>query len=281
MNQLFRLAALNSLCLLPLFGSAQPAHDSYVDLGGYKLFVSQAGAGKSVVVFESGLGEDVSTWSDVQPRVAQFAHTFTYDRAGLDKSDPSPHQKSVESMSSDLHALLHKAGVQPPYILVGHSLGGALVQYFAHTYPTEIAALVLLDPEDGRLIDRLHQTLAEDQWKARQQAMAAVMPKLSDTQRAELSATESSGAALAGALPLPDVPVILFTGTLKDPSFPGNPMEQDLKLQLHNELLTHLAHAKHILVPQSRHYIQNDAPDLVIQAIREVAATPSGNTAVR
>jgi len=44
-----------------------------------------------------------------------------------------------------------------------------------------------------------------------------------------------------------------------------------LKLELHNELLAMIPHAKHVLVPGSRHYIQNDAPSLVIEAVRDVA----------
>jgi pimeloyl-ACP methyl ester carboxylesterase len=64
--------------------------------------------------------------------------------------------------------------------------------------------------------------------------------------------------------------VVLLTGTLKNPQFPGNPLEQDLKLELHNDLLARIPDSKHVLAPNSRHYIQNDAPDLVIRAIREV-----------
>ena len=51
------------------------------------------------MVFESGLGEDVATWSNVQPEVALFARTLAYDRAGLGKSDPSHHPKTVPEMA--------------------------------------------------------------------------------------------------------------------------------------------------------------------------------------
>ena len=259
---------------------SQDPQQRRIDIGGYKLFTSESGAGKPVVVFESGLGEDISTWNDVQPEIARLTHTFSYDRAGLDKSDPSPHPRSVEQLVSELHAVLHAAGLQPPYILVGHSLGGAIVQLFAHTYPAEIAGLVLVDPEDGRLLDQLQARMAPGDWAARQKAMDAVMPTFSPTQKAELDATKSSGKALAAALPLPDVPVVLLTGTLKDPGFPGNPLEQDLKLELQNQLLAQIPHSRHILVPQSRHYIQNDAPQLVIQSIRDVLAAARQATAL-
>jgi pimeloyl-ACP methyl ester carboxylesterase len=258
------------LGLVPLLGTAQSTRDGRVDLGGYQLYISESGSGASAVIFESGLGEDVATWSNVQPQVAAFAHTLAYDRAGLGKSDPSPHPKTVQEMASELHALLHAVGVPPPYVLVGHSLGGAIVQVFAHSYPKEVAGLVLVDPEDGRLNDRLRSHMTATEWAERQKAMDEVMPRFSGTQRAELEAYETSGKALADALPLPEVPITLLSGTKKNPAFPGNPLEQDLKLELHNELLAKIPKSKHVLVPNSRHYIQNDAPQLVIEAIRDV-----------
>ena len=76
---------------------------------------------------------------------------------------------------------------------------------------------------------------------------------------------------------LPPVPTILLTGTKKNPEFPGNPLEQDLKLKLHNQLLERIPNSKHVLVPNSRHYIQNDAPALVVEAIRDVASSVGSN----
>ncbi len=258
------------LSLAPTAGIAQDPSEQRVDLGGFKLNTQQSGSGVPVVVFVAGLGEDLSTWHSVQPKVAQFSRTFAYDRAGLGKSDSSPATKSVEHMVSELHTLLASAKIAPPYILVGHSLGGAIVQLYAFTYPDEIAGLVLVDPEDGRLLDRLQARMPADQWDARQKMLDQMMSQASPAQKAELQESRASSKGLANALPLPKVPTVLLTGTLKDPSFPGNPLEQDLKLELQNELLVKLPHARHVLVPNSRHYIQEDAPDLVIDAIREV-----------
>jgi pimeloyl-ACP methyl ester carboxylesterase len=249
---------------------SQESKEQKVDVGGCQLLTSQAGSGAPVVVFEAGLGEDTSTWQSVLPQVAQITHTFAYDRAGLGKSDSSPNPKTVEQMVKELQGVLTAAHVPPPYVLVGHSLVGAVIQLFAHTYPNEVAGLVLVDPEDGRLLDRLQARLPKEEWDAREKALAQMMSGASPAQRAEIEGSKSSGKALATAVPLPDVPTVLLTGTLKDPSFPGNPMEQDLKLQLHEEFLKTAPHADHVLVPNSRHYIQEDAPQLVIDAIRKV-----------
>jgi len=123
--------------------------------------------------------------------------------------------------------------------------------------------------------------MSASEWEERQKALDEGMPKFTDTQKAELEAYKTSGKDLADALPMPEVPIILLTGTKKNPEFPGNPLEQDLKLELHNELLAKIPQSKHVLVPNSRHYIQNDAPALVIEAIRDVArhATSSSGPA--
>ena len=68
----------------------------------YQLYISESGSGVPAVVFESGLGEDLATWSNVQPQVALFARTMAYDGAGLGESNPSPHPKTVPEMAFEL-----------------------------------------------------------------------------------------------------------------------------------------------------------------------------------
>jgi hypothetical protein len=85
-----------------------------------------------------------------------------------------------------------------------------------------------------------------------------------------MKAMMDSGRNADDVFPLPDVPVILLTGTKKNPEFPGNPLEQDLKLEIHNELLAKIPGGKHVLAPDSRHYIQSDSPQLVIDAIHDI-----------
>src|SRR5436309_2794243 len=106
---------------------AQVVQDRMVDVYGHRLHMVQAGSGSVTVVFESGLGEGVETWNDVQPKIAEFARTIRYERAGLGKSDLLPASVSARTtrdMAADLHALLRAAKVPGPFVLVGHSLGG-------------------------------------------------------------------------------------------------------------------------------------------------------------
>lgn len=241
-----------------------------IDIGGRRLHIVEAGSGAATVVLESGLGEDVSTWANVQAQVAGFARTVTYDRAGIGQSDAPIQPTTLSGMAADLHALLHKANISPPYILVGHSLGGMLVQVFAHAYPKEMAGLVLVDPESGRLLERLHAHMTPEDWAARQKALDEAMPKMPLPVQAEMNALLRNSHADEEVFPLPEVPIILLTGTKKNPEFPGNPLEQDLKLELHKELLAKIHNGKHVLAPNSRHYIQNDQPQLVIDAVHDI-----------
>jgi len=262
------------LCFVSSLSFAQATRERMIDMGGRRLHILEAGSGPATVVFESGFGEDASTWKDVQPQIGQFAHTFAYDRAGLGKSDMAvagAHARTVQDMVADLHALLQAAKVPAPYVLGGHSLGGALVQIFAHDYPNEVAGLVLVDPEDSGLVDLLRTHMNDADWAARQKAIDEAVSGMTPGIRAEQDAAfKNSGNIASQAVPLPDVPIMLLTGTKKNPEFPGNPLEQDLKMDLHKALLAKIAHGKQVLAPNSRHYIQNDQPELVIEATREV-----------
>jgi pimeloyl-ACP methyl ester carboxylesterase len=81
----------------------------------------------------------------VQAKVAARTRACVYDRAGLGFSDPSPQPPTLGHVVDDLHALLGKAGIAPPYVLVGNSFGGAGVQLYAYRYPQEVKRLVLVE----------------------------------------------------------------------------------------------------------------------------------------
>jgi pimeloyl-ACP methyl ester carboxylesterase len=123
-----------------------PPPGQLVDIGGYRLHFQSSGSGFPVVVLESGLGGGGMDWSLIQPEVAKFTRVISYDRAGLWWSDGSPEDPTSRNIAGELHALLEKAEIPGPYVLVDASFGGYNVRLFAHEYPAKVAGLVLVDP---------------------------------------------------------------------------------------------------------------------------------------
>jgi len=116
-----------------------------VDIGGYKLHIDIKGKGSPAVVMIAGSQAFSFDWSLVMPGISGITQVCTYDRPALAWSDPGPMPRTFDQDIYELHTLLQKSGVKPPYILVGHSLGGIIARLFEKKYPTEVKGLVLVD----------------------------------------------------------------------------------------------------------------------------------------
>jgi len=101
--------------------------------------------GDATVVLETGLSGMSSAWGWIQPEVARFARVVSYDRAGLGWSEPDPVPLSAAQTARRLHALLKSQGIEGPYLLAGHSMGGLLLRVFHDLYPDEVCGAVLID----------------------------------------------------------------------------------------------------------------------------------------
>jgi pimeloyl-ACP methyl ester carboxylesterase len=113
---------------------------------GRRMNVYCSGHGSPAVIFDSGLGDSTRAWAFVQPRVATFTRACSYDRAGFGFSDPSPRPSTGANAVEDLRRLLSALRIKPPYVLVGHSLGGLNVRLYAEMHPADVGGLVLVDP---------------------------------------------------------------------------------------------------------------------------------------
>lgn len=125
-----------------------PPPGRLIDIGGWRLHLHCTGEAKPLqptVILEAGLGDYSLDWSLVQPKLAVFARVCSYDRAGTGWSELGPHPRPMHQIVYELHALLEKAGVRPPFVLAGHSYGGWLVRLYASIYPAEVAGMVLVE----------------------------------------------------------------------------------------------------------------------------------------
>lgn len=118
------------------------------------------GTGSPTVVFDAGLSDWSITWALIQPAIATRTRACSYDRPGMGYSDPARRRATPLNVVDDLHTLLQRADIDGPLVLVGHSLGGFNMKLYAALHPEQVAGVVLVDPSEERLWDRVGPALA-------------------------------------------------------------------------------------------------------------------------
>ncbi|HEX8148221.1 MAG TPA: alpha/beta fold hydrolase [Pyrinomonadaceae bacterium] len=253
-----------------------PQSEARVDVGGRRLHVHCSGVsagGGPTVVLESGFGNSSSTWNRVQPEVAKFARVCSYDRAGLGGSDPAPAPRTVVALTEDLHALLLNGKVPGPYVLVGHSLGGILARLYASYYPAEVAGMVLVDSAHEDEADRGLALIPPDTLK---QMLKGARPEDLVVRSPDESLDHCSLRGLMNALSWRgDIPLVVLTQGLpyrpEDYSNPSlAPRYYQLHLEMQRDLASRSPRGRQVMAEKSGHFIHQDQPELVINAIRQV-----------
>ncbi len=209
-----------------------------LDVGGHKLHIHCLGKGRPTVILDAGLGGSSKDWSRVQAELAQTTQTCVYDRAGYGWSDSGPLPRTSGRIAAELHTLLERAAILPPYILAGHSFGGYNMRLYASRYPQEMAGLVLVDtPNEGQMNSIFRgqimreidpQGLLQSLWPDLLTDVAVDLEPLAyllglqgKTLRAilgELASFEKSGAELRTAPSQPDLPLVVIMHGKKSPA---------------------------------------------------------------
>jgi pimeloyl-ACP methyl ester carboxylesterase len=286
---------------------SKPLLGARFDVAGRGLALHRSGQGGPAVVFLPGAGLIGLDFLNIHEAISGFTTSVIYDRAGTGWSDPVALPRSAAQVADELRALLAVAKVAPPYILVGHSLGGAYARRFAQRYPAETAGLVLLDPADEgyaeispqsawaqiRQLLKLLPALANIKafYRPMFACMLATWPqglrdRLIDYHtanwRRSLDEARNLQTVVLGEVqsggPLPDVPLIVLTATGLDP-FMGvmasDAYQRDLitrKSKFYDALAASVPCGENRLTPNAGHStLHTDRPDAVVQAIRDVA----------
>jgi pimeloyl-ACP methyl ester carboxylesterase len=149
-----------------------------VEVGGYSLHTNCVGQGSPTVVLDAGTGEMWADWVLVQREVSDTARVCAYDRAGMGWSEMGPEPRDARRISGELHALLDGAGIEGPYVLVGHSFGGLYAQTYAARYPDEVADVALIESSHPEQFS--HRPEARDSYEPQKQifAVASLLARL-------------------------------------------------------------------------------------------------------
>ena len=270
-----------------------------VDVDGRKMHINCTGEGSPTAVLDSGLGDTYISWRKVQPEIAKFTRVCSYDRAGLGYSDPSSQPRTSKVIAQELHELLAAASIPPPYVLVGHSMGGYDVRLFASLYRNDVAAMVLVDASHPDQENRLPPELKNFEGTELRESefLEFTMPfgvprflRLCEDDAptraaecnfhsaregvAELKAFHQSASQAAATGSLEDMPLAVLS---HDPDKPSSAFPPDLAKAINEawekmqEELAHLStRGTQTVVKNSGHYIQLDRPDAVVAAVHDV-----------
>jgi pimeloyl-ACP methyl ester carboxylesterase len=245
-----------------------------VEVGGYRLDVVRAGSGTPSTILVAGLGNALDTWAQIIPSTAELSTVVAYSRAGLGRSEPGPSKHTAKDSVLELHALLTKLNLKPPYVLVGGSYGGILVRLYTSLYPSEVAGLVFVDASHEQQVQRFGKL--DPKYPA--EFRAFFDEKLKSLKGAEADETRESvriqnTGAVEGMKPLPDIPIAVLTSMKVDPKpeFVNQTAQgHDAWRAMHEEWFRRSRNGLHIVTARSGHHIQDDEPQLVIEAIRFV-----------
>jgi pimeloyl-ACP methyl ester carboxylesterase len=223
------------------------------------------GRGSSTVILEAGLGDTLEIWNDVQPRIAEnCARTLAYNRAGYMGSEPAAGRRDSATIVAELRAELKNRGIKPPYVLVGHSLGGLYMQYFARNFPDEIEGLVLVDSTHWNQSLRIDPD-AVGPWTKRRQ-VTLFMPWIV---RREFTDSQQAGVQVHASPHVRYVPTIVLSSTRAP--LGETPASRAIAASMQEEIAADFPLAKHVRVDDSGHYIHRDRPETVIDAARTLA----------
>lgn len=274
------------------------AYDSidFVTINEFKVEVLIAGmknnsADKPVVVFENGLATSYGGWDNVAKEISKTNVVVRYNRPRIGESENDSLPPTTEHINSNLREMLLQKGLKPPYLLVGHSFGGAYIRSFASRYPEEVAGLVFVDPVDFTQkkgygdLPYLEIGLTQHQidsifGKTYSNFVAKLyedMPNFYVEELKVLRALYATEFEECVRNPLPDVPVHF----IKAGGYPSSTNEKptiydrvkmfridnNLKMKRWLELINPLKYGKFFYSAQSGHLVQLDDPELVISSI--------------
>lgn len=227
-----------------------------------------SGSGPATVVLINGSGGPIEGWHKVFSELASFAKVFAYNRPGIGRSPKPQTPQSGSRMVASLRGILLAAGLHPPYILVGHSLGGLIVNLYARLYPQEVSAVLFLEataPEDVETLAKYESGLQRflSKWVER---LAPPSPN------AETKHVASTVAELQRAPEFPPVPLTVITGGKPAMAWATAAEALAARAASQKGLVNLSPQGKQVIAVRSGHFPQFSEPEVVVAAINELAA---------
>ncbi|WP_227104028.1 alpha/beta fold hydrolase [Chromobacterium rhizoryzae] len=236
-----------------------------VAIDGVAMEYIAVGAAAPPIVLINDAGTPMEGWYKVLPALETLSGVFAYNRCGIGNSGNAREAQTGAAMMETLRALLFKADLAPPYVLVAHALGGLIANLFARSYAGEVAAVVLLDaavPEDISALDARQGRLG--QLLRRALDLAQDRDTLNETGHLRRSAEQ-----IAEAPPFPDIPLFVISGGAPGLSWLTSKAVLDARAEGQRRLAALSPRGRHVIAARSGHFPQFSEPERVVSAVRD------------
>jgi pimeloyl-ACP methyl ester carboxylesterase len=249
-----------------------------VSAGKHDVRMLITGTGSPTIVLEDGLGTGIEYQAELQADLSKFTTTVTYDHAGTGGSESGPLPRDARRIAYELRQALRSASLEPPFILVGGSIGGDYIRVFAHEFPEETSGLILLDPTPDwdQLMEWAeghspsHVAMYREFVRDAETIMNRLMSVQEAGRAAEWDVLATTRAQARQALPLSAIPIVQITGA------GGRSLSSGIadKTAFFEDWLQHnLPHAKHVLATHSGHAVTITDRQLVIDEVGQMVKT--------
>jgi len=251
-----------------------------VDVGGHRLLIRTFGTGSPAVVIEAGIGDALRIWQPVVDILKYNTEVVVYARAGYPGSDPGPMPRSADRVVNELTQLLIDTPIDPPYIVVGHSLGANHALLYASEHPNLVAGVVLLDPpplgflkgerfpELRAMADTMTAAYRADAKTARAAGNVAEANKLEAIASEHEQMFESGWKWVSSVTTLGDTPLVVIASGVPNPGFGDSAQAFQDYWRESSEKLTRLStRSKFVYAEKSTHNIPGDATQTVVEAV--------------
>jgi pimeloyl-ACP methyl ester carboxylesterase len=215
----------------------------------------------STIIFENGMGITYEYWYKIIQNIDKESSIFIYNRPGYGKSKYVNTARDSKNIVEELREHLYALGLKPPYVLVGHSMGGLYMQYFARKYPNEVKGLILVDSTHPL---QLKGNGSYENWPLWYRSFFNFFA--SDMVKSELNYMLLSGEEVLN-LPVPNIPIIILNAK-QDNSYFYKELAEDANAK-RKDLMRLYPKAKYEII-DSGHMIPVEKPEAVINSIKSI-----------
>jgi pimeloyl-ACP methyl ester carboxylesterase len=232
---------------------------------------SLKGEGNRSIVLINGFRMPLDSWNMLYPSIEKLGKVFAYNRFGIGNSSKAMSDQTGTTVVETLRHLLKVVDLSPPYVLVGHSLGGLFINLYARMYPEEVSGIVFVDathPDEPKGQNELQEhnfvnfVLAINNWL---KSIERIFDKYKYSEDEKIDETINQ---VNNAGSFPQIPLAVVSGTKKMPFVPERNFE--IHLQFQKELVTLSPNSKHYTAEGSGHFPQITEPEIVLAAIKDV-----------